>query len=72
MISNTVMANNQFGVISGVGGGLPTTRLYGCTITGNTTAGLLITSGSIFSHGNNAIRGNIGNEAPTGASIGTQ
>jgi hypothetical protein len=72
MISNTVMANNQFGVISGVGGGTPTTRLYGCTITGNTSQGLLISSGSVFTHGNNAIRGNTGNETPTGASLGTQ
>jgi Right handed beta helix region len=72
MISNTVMSNNAFGVFSGVGGGTPTSRLYDCTITGNTTAALSIASGSVFTHGNNAIRGNVGNETPTGASLGTQ
>lgn len=72
MISNTVMANNQFGVFSGVGGGTPTSRLYSCTITGNSSAGLSITSGSVFSHGNNAIRGNAGNEAPTLPLLNTQ
>jgi len=72
MISNTVMSNNAFGVFSGVGGGTPTSRLYACTITGNTSAGLSITTGSVFTHGNNAIRGNVGNETPTGASLGTQ
>jgi len=71
MISNTVMSNNLFGVFSGVGGGTPTSRLYGCTITNNSTAGLQINSGSVFSHGNNAIRGNTGNETPT-AGIATQ
>jgi hypothetical protein len=72
MISNTVLSNNAFGVFSGVGGGTPTTRMYACTITGNTTSGLNIPSGSVFTHGNNAIRGNTGNETPTGASLGTQ
>ncbi|HEV7238144.1 MAG TPA: hypothetical protein VGQ36_02810 [Thermoanaerobaculia bacterium] len=72
MISNTVMANNQFGVLSGVGGGTPTSRLYACTITGSTSAGLQINSGNVFTHGNNAIRGNVGNEVPSGVSLGTQ
>ncbi len=72
MINNTVMSNNATGVFSGVGGGTPTTRLYGCTITANTSNGLQIISGSVFTHGNNAIRGNAGNETPTGASLGTQ
>ncbi len=72
MVSNTIIANNAFGILSGVGGGAPTTRLYNCTITGNTSQGLLINSGSVFTHGNNAIRGNVGNETPTGASLGTQ
>jgi hypothetical protein len=72
MISNTVISNNATGVFSGVGGGTPTTRLYASTITGNTSNALQILSGSVFTHGNNAIRGNIGNETPTGASLGTQ
>ena len=71
MVSNTVMSNNAFGVFSGVGGA-PTTRLYSCVITGNTGAGLSISAGSVFTHGNNAIRGNVGNETPTGVSLGTQ
>ena len=71
MVSNTVIANNATGVFNG-NGGTPTTRLYGCTITGNTANALQINAGSVLSHGNNAIRGNVGNEAPTGASIGTQ
>jgi hypothetical protein len=70
-ISNTVLSNNANGVFNG-NGGAPVTRLYACTITGNTSNGLQINAGSVFSHGNNAIRGNAGNEAPTGASIGTQ
>lgn len=72
MISNTVLSNNQFGVLNGVAGGTPTTRLYACTITGNTSQGLSIPSGSVLTHGNNAIRGNTGNEVPTGVSLGTQ
>jgi len=73
MISNTVMSNNQFGVLCGVAAGTPTARLYACTITGNTSAGLSIGAGaSVLTHGNNAIRGNTGNETPTGASLGTQ
>lgn len=71
MISNTVISNNADGIFNG-NGGAPVTRLYACTITGNTSDGLQINAGSVFSHGNNAIRGNAGNEAPTGASIGTQ
>jgi hypothetical protein len=72
MVSNTVMTNNAFGIFSGVGGGTPTTRLYGCTITNSATSALSINSGSVFTHGNNAIRGNVGNETPSGASLGTQ
>jgi hypothetical protein len=40
-------------------------------ITGNTTAGILLTGGTVTSLGNNMIRGNTGNEAPTNT-IGTQ
>ncbi|HEX6096543.1 MAG TPA: right-handed parallel beta-helix repeat-containing protein [Thermoanaerobaculia bacterium] len=73
MVSNTVISNNAFGIFSGVAAGTPTTRLYACTITGNTVVGLQINNGgSVFTHGNNAIRGNAGNETPTGASLGTQ
>ena len=49
-----------------------TMRLYGNTITANTINGLFIVSGSVLSYGNNAIRGNAGNETPTGAVLGTQ
>jgi hypothetical protein len=70
-VTNSVFANNSFGVFSGLGGS-PTTRLYGTTITGSTTSGLQINAGSVFSHGNNAIRGNAGNEVPTPPSLGLQ
>ncbi len=73
MISNTIMANNQFGVLCGVGAGqTPTARLYASTITGSTTAALQILAGAqVISHGNNAIRGNAGVEAPT-SNVNTQ
>ncbi|HVQ06949.1 MAG TPA: right-handed parallel beta-helix repeat-containing protein [Allosphingosinicella sp.] len=70
-VSNSLIANNVHGIFNG-GGGNPTTRLFNNVITGNTTAGLTINSGSVLSYGNNAIRGNAGNEAPTGAATGTQ
>lgn len=72
MLSHCIIANNNNGVFNGFGGGTPTTRLFACTITNNVNNGLLINSGSVLTHGNNAIRGNAGNETPTGASIGTQ
>lgn len=71
MISNSNLSNNQFGIFNG-NGGAPTTRLSNTIITGNTTAGLSINNGSlVISHGNNSIRGNAGNEAPS-SSVGTQ
>ena len=72
IISNTVMSNNSFGVFNGVLPGTPTSRIYGCTISGNTSAGLQINSGQVLTFGNNAIRGNTGNETPSGVSLGTQ
>jgi hypothetical protein len=70
-VSNSLIANNVHGIFNGAGGN-PTTRLFNNVITANTTTGLAINSGSVFSYGNNAIRGNAGNEAPTGAVLGTQ
>ena len=70
MISNSTLAHNVFGVFNGNGGN-PTVRLFASTITGNTTDGIRINTGSVFSHGNNAIRGNAGNEAPSSV-INTQ
>jgi len=72
MVSNSNLSNNAIGVFNGNGGGGPTTRLFANVITGNTTSGLQINGGSVLTHGNNAIRGNAGNETPTGASLGTQ
>jgi hypothetical protein len=63
-ISNSFFANNNFGVSNGNGGN-PATRIYGTVITGSATAGLLISSGTVTSYGNNGIRGNNGNEAPS-------
>jgi hypothetical protein len=71
-VSNSLIAHNVHGIFNGADGGTPTTRLYGNVITANTGNGLTINGGSVFSYGNNAIRGNQGNETPTGASLGTQ
>jgi hypothetical protein len=71
-ISDSVLSNNRFGVSNGAGGGTPTTRLFGTVVTGNTIDGLRINSGSVFSHGNNAIVGNVGNETPTPPILGSQ
>ena len=71
-ISNSVLSNNRFGINNGLGGGTPTTRLYGTVITGSTIEALRINGGSVLSYGNNAIRGNAGNEAPTPPVIGMQ
>jgi hypothetical protein len=60
------------GIYTGGPGGPPTARIYGNVITANTAAALSISGGSVISYGNNAIRGNVGNEAPTGAATGTQ
>jgi hypothetical protein len=46
-------------------------RIYSTVITGNTTSGLQINSGQVISSGNNIIRGNAGNEAPS-SNAGTQ
>lgn len=64
-ISNSLLSNNVNGLFSGVAGQTPTTRLYGNVITANTSNGLLISSGTVISMGNNMIRGNAGNETPT-------
>jgi hypothetical protein len=63
-VSNSVLVNNAFGILVG-NGGSPTVRVYGSTISGSTGSGLQITSGQIISSGNNIIRGNAGNEAPS-------
>jgi hypothetical protein len=71
-ISNSLLAHNSVGIFNGVGGGAPTARIYGNVITANTAAAFAINAGSVISYGNNAIRGNVGSEAPTGAATGTQ
>jgi parallel beta helix pectate lyase-like protein len=69
-ISNSVLAGNAIGV-NNEAGGAPSVLLYGNLITRNTVAGLRINGGTMTSLGNNIIRGNAGNEAPT-TTIGTQ
>jgi hypothetical protein len=64
-ISNSLLANNAIGVGTAAAGGAPSAFIYGDTITGNTTAGLQISSGTITSLSNNIIRGNAGNQTPT-------
>lgn len=64
-ISNSLLANNAAGVTNAAAGGSPSVFLYANTITRNTVAGLQIASGTMTSLGNNIIRGNAGNEAPS-------
>jgi hypothetical protein len=64
VVSNSLLAGNQFGIFNG-NGGAPVVRLYGNVITGNIQQGIQINAGSVFSNGNNAINGNAGNELPT-------
>jgi len=64
LVSNSNFSDNAFGILNG-NGGSPTTRVYGTVITGNTGAGLSISAGQVISSGNNVIRGNSGNEAPS-------
>ena len=63
-VSNSNFSNNAFGILNG-NGGSPTTRIYATVITGNTGQGLAINAGQVISSGNNIIRGNAGNEAPS-------
>lgn len=70
-VSNSVLSNNAFGVFNG-NTGSPTVVLQDNVITGNTTDGIRINAGSVLTYGNNAIRGNAGNEAPTAPAIVTR
>jgi hypothetical protein len=58
-ISNCDISFNGFGIANGLGGA-STARLYGNTLTGN-GIGVRIDAGSVFTYGNNGIRGNSGN-----------
>ncbi len=69
-LTNNVISFNGFGVANGLGGA-STMRLYGNSLFGN-TVGVRIDAGSVFTYGNNGIRGNAGNETPTQPSTGTQ
>lgn len=64
LVSNSVLAGNAFGIFNG-NGGSPVVRLFDNVITGNTSDGIRINAGSVFSYGNNAINGNAGNEVPS-------
>jgi hypothetical protein len=68
-VSNSNFSENAIGILNG-NGGAPTTRLFNSVISNNTSAGLSITAGQIISSGNNIIRGNSGNEAPS-SDVGT-
>jgi len=70
-LMNTAIVNNSIGITNGVGGGAPTTRLFGNVIAGNTANGILISGGTVQSFGNNGIAGNSGNNAPS-SNIGPQ
>jgi hypothetical protein len=70
-ISTSVLANNAAGITNTAAGGAPSVFLYGNTITRSTVSALQIQSGTMTSLGNNIIRGNAGNEAPS-STIATQ
>ena len=69
-VANSNFSDNLIGILNG-NGGTPTTRLFNSVITGNSSAGLSIAAGQVLSAGNNIIRGNSGNEAPS-SNAGTQ
>jgi Right handed beta helix region len=64
-VAFSVLSRNGFGVnVGNTDGGL--IRLYASQVADNTISGLSITApGTVVSHGNNAIRGNVGNEVPS-------
>jgi hypothetical protein len=64
-ISDSLLANNAAGITNATAGQTPSVFLYGTTITGNTAAALQLGNGTVTSLGNNIIRGNAGNQAPT-------
>jgi hypothetical protein len=64
-ISNSLLSNNAAGVTNATAGQAPSVFLYGTTISGSTVAALQLGSGTVTSLGNNIIRGNAGNQAPT-------
>jgi hypothetical protein len=65
-VSETVLANNAFGVISGQAGGAAVVRLARCGITGNTSNGVLTTApAQTIGFQSNMIEGNAGNNAIT-------
>jgi hypothetical protein len=70
-VSNSVLSSNAFGVFNG-NGGAPTVMLANNVIANNTTDGIRINGGSVLSYGNNDIRHNAGNEAPTAPVIPTR
>jgi hypothetical protein len=69
-LTNNVISFNGFGIANGLAGA-SVARLYGNSMFGNTNA-VRIDAGSVFTYGNNGIRGNGGNEVPTQPSTGTQ
>lgn len=61
-ITDSVISQNQFGISTGAGS--PTIRISGVTVT-MSKEGLSINGGSIISYGNNKIRGNLTDGAPS-------
>ena len=65
-VSNTVLANSAFGVVSGSAGGAAVVRLTRTSITGNTTQGVLTTApATTIGYQSNMIEGNGGNNTIT-------
>jgi len=68
MIVSSILSNNAFGILLS---GSAMCRIGDDTITNNTNQGLVLSSGTVESFGNNNIRGNSGNQAPS-ANVGQQ
>lgn len=69
-VIDSVLSLNAYGVFSGVSGA-PVARISGCQLTNNTSDGVHLGTGQVFSHGNNAIQNNSGNQTTSGV-IGQQ
>ncbi|HEX8644955.1 MAG TPA: right-handed parallel beta-helix repeat-containing protein [Allosphingosinicella sp.] len=67
-ISNSVFTDNGHGVFAG-NGGAPVVRLSNTVITRSISSAIQLNGGTVISYGNNPIRGNTGNEAPSSVEL---
>jgi len=67
--ANSLISYNATGILSGLAGLTPVTRISGCTITGNTTNGISGT-GTVVGMTNNMIFGNVGSNSVSSSVVG--